>query len=74
MNPMFPLNTLPSPRYVKTAVQYNLAADTARGNGNRAKRRAGIPVIDPHTLRPFGSIGMNRAQIAQMMRTPNPSA
>ena len=69
ITPIFPLHTLPSPKYIKTAVQYNLGANTARGNGNRAKRRAGLPVIDPSTLGPWGGIGMNTAQIVRMMRT-----
>lgn len=69
------ISTLPqthrNARSIRMIVRdYNLKCDNHKGKGNRFRRRAGLPVIDPHTLGPFGSIGMNRAQIAKMMRTP----
>lgn len=71
-----PLNTLHStsryPRMLRTVIAYNLSSQNARGAGNKARRRAGLPVIDPSTLGPWGSIGMNTAEIAKMMRTPPP--
>lgn len=71
---MILLNSLhPTSRYpkmIRCIIKMNLESASARGNGNKAKRRAGQYVHDPSTSRPFGCIAMNTAQIAKMMRTP----
>ena len=69
-----PLHTLPAssryPKMVRCIIASNLAAGQNHGKGNRAKRRAGLAVVDPFTLRPFGCVALDRAGIARMMRTP----
>ncbi len=55
---------------VRCIVASNLSTGQNHGKGNRAKRRAGLPVVDPFALRPFGSIAMDRAGIARMLKTP----
>ena len=72
--PAIYLATLPgthrNARSIRMIVRdYNLCCQ-APGKGNKAKRRMGLHVLDPFTTRPFGCIGMDRGQIARMMRTP----
>jgi len=49
---------------------YNLPSGNAKGKGNRAKRRQGLYVPNPDHMKPFGLIGMDRGQIAAMMKRP----
>ena len=53
---------------LRAALEFNWGAACGRGSGNRAKRRAGLPVADPYQARPFGCIAMNRGQLARFMR------
>lgn len=55
---------------VRCVIASNLSAGQNRGKGNRAKRRAGLPVSDPFRLRPFGCVALDRAGIARMLKTP----
>jgi hypothetical protein len=68
---MIPLHSLhPTSRYpkmIRCIIKMNLESQNHRGKGNRAARRMGKHVIDPFRARPFGLIGMDRAQIAKMM-------
>ena len=53
---------------LRAALEFNWEAeDRGRGSGNRARRRAGLPVADPYQARPFGCIAMDRAQLARYM-------
>jgi hypothetical protein len=56
---------------VRAIVAMNLELNLPRGgSGNRWRRRAGLPVIDPSKVGPFGGIKMSTGEIAKMIRTP----
>lgn len=48
---------------------YNLACNPP-GSGNRAARRRGLHVSNPDHMKPWGGVGMDRGQVAEMMRRP----
>lgn len=54
---------------IKAIVEMNMEINLPQG-GNRWRRRAGIPVVDPSKVGPFGLIGMSTGEFAKMMNTP----